>query len=104
MSRPAALDPRLLGFAALFAAALAIGLYAAYAGTPSVTWREIDAHYAEMGGPDESGTPYEPRFCAALANSLRLNANAYARHPTIATGRASRIPLAEEFERHCQPR
>ncbi len=104
MSPPPALDLRLLGFAALFAAALVIGVYAAYAGTPSVTWREIDAHYAAVGGPDESDAQYEPRFCSALANSLRLNANAYARHPTIATGRDSRIPLSEEFERHCQLR
>lgn len=99
---PGPLNVRSAGFALLFAAVLALGVYAAHFGSPTITWRDIDAHYAELGGPDESRTAYSAEFCGAMANSLRLNANAYTRHPTISAGRASRIPLADEYARHCE--
>ena len=95
------LDLRLAAFGALFAGVLALGVYAAHIGDETVTWPDIDAHYAELGGPDESDARYADAFCAAMSESLRLNPNAYTRHPTIRSGRESRIPLAGEYERHC---
>ena len=92
---------RAAAFGLLFAAVIALGLYAAFAGSPTLTWRDIDAHYAELGGADESDARYEPALCAAFERSLRLNRNAFARHPTITSGARSRIYLADEYERHC---
>ena len=92
---------RLAAFGLLFAAVIALGVYAAHIGSPTLTWTDIDAHYAELGGPDQSQTRYPPALCAAFDHSLRLNPNAFSRHPTITTGADSRIYLAEEYARHC---
>ena len=92
---------RAAAFGLLFTAVIALGVYAAHAGSPTLTWRDIDAHYAEIGGPDKSAARYEPALCAAFEHSLGLNRNAFARHPTITSGARSRIYLADEYERHC---
>lgn len=93
---------RAAAFAALFALVLALGVYAAHLGQATPNWRDIDAHYAQRGGPDHSDARYDPALCDAFAHSLRLNKNAFARHPTITSGASSRIYLADEYARHCE--
>ena len=93
---------RTAAFAALFAAVLALGVYAAHIGEATPNWRDIDAHYAALGGADESDARYDEALCQAFAHSLRLNRNAFARHPTVRSGAESRIYLADEYARHCE--
>lgn len=118
------LNPRVVAYSLLFATVIVLGSYAAYIGSPTLTWRDIDARYAELGGTDqpdaryalsvegggagvlggadESDARYDAAFCDAFAHSLRLNKNAFARHPTITSGAQSRIYLADEYARHCE--
>lgn len=93
---------RTAAFAALFAAVIALGVYAAHIGEAAPNWRDIDAHYAALGGADESDARYDEALCGAFARSLQLNRNAFARHPTILSGAQSRIYLADEYARHCE--
>ena len=96
------LNPRVAAYALLFAAVIALGGYAAHIGEAAPNWRDIDAHYAQLGGADESDARYDAALCDAFAHSLRLNKNAFARHPTITSGAQSRIYLADEYARHCE--
>lgn len=91
-----------VAYALLFAAVIALGVYAAHIGEAAPNWRDIDAHYAQLGGADESDARYDAALCDAFAHSLRLNKNAFARHPTITSGAQSRIYLADEYARHCE--
>lgn len=93
---------RAAAFAALFAVVLALGVYAAHIGQATPNWRDIDAHYAALGGADQSDARYDAALCDAFAHSLRLNRNAFARHPTVRSGAQSRIYLADEYARHCE--
>lgn len=93
---------RTAAFVPLFAAVIALGVYAAHIGEATPNWRDIDAHYAVLGGADESDARYDDALCEAFAHSLRLNRNAFARHPTVRSGAESRIYLAEEYARHCE--
>ena len=86
---------RTAAFGLLFAVLIALGVYAAHFSSDTITWREIDAHYAQ--GPDQSTTQYDAAFCTALAQSLRLNPHANAIQPD-----RTRIPLAGEYARHCE--
>ena len=91
-------DPRNIrsaAFGLLFAVLIALGVYAAHFSPDTITWREIDAHYAQ--GPDQSTTQYDAALCSALAQSLRLNPHANAIQPD-----RTRIPLADEYARHCE--
>ena len=96
------LNPRVAAYVLLFAAVIALGVYAAHIGEAAPNWRDIDAHYAQLGGADESDARYDAALCDAFAHSLRLNKNAFARHPTILSGAQSRIYLADEYARHCE--
>lgn len=96
------LNPRVAAYTLLFAAVIALGGYAAHIGEAALNWRDIDAHYTQLGGADESDARYDAALCDAFAHSLRLNKNAFARHPTITSGAQSRIYLADEYARHCE--
>ena len=90
-----------LAFALLFAAAVAVGLVAAYANEEPLTWVDIDAHY--RAGADLSDAPYDDALCEAMAQMLALNPNAYFVWDDPTTRRSrDREALQPEYARHCR--